>query len=84
MGQKEKLIQKLKSTPRNFTFHDAETLLTSFGFTRSNKGKTSGSRVIFFHETCGSIMLHQPHPQKELKVYQIRQLKEFLEQEGLI
>ncbi len=84
MGQKDKLIQALKSTPRDFTFHDAETLLGFLGFTRSNKGKTSGSRVIFFHETHGSIMLHKPHPQKELKVYQTRQLREFLEQEGLI
>lgn len=47
MGQKEKLIQSLKSRPKNFTFHDAETLLVFLGFTRSNKGKTSGSRVIF-------------------------------------
>lgn len=29
-------------------------------------------------------MLHKPHPQKELKKYQIKQLKEFLEQEDLI
>ena len=30
MGQKEKLIQSLKSRPKNFTFHDAETLLVFF------------------------------------------------------
>ena len=29
-------------------------------------------------------MLHKPHPQKELKAYQIKQLIEILEQEGLI
>ena len=29
-------------------------------------------------------MLHKPHSQKELKKYQIKQLKEFLEQEDLI
>lgn len=27
MGQKEKLIRRLKSKPKNFTFDDAETLL---------------------------------------------------------
>lgn len=27
MGQKEKLIQRLKSKPKDFTFDDAETLL---------------------------------------------------------
>lgn len=35
-------------------------------------------------ELHGNIMLHKPHSQKELKKYQIKQLKEFLEQEDLI
>ena len=52
--------------------------------TRSNKGKTSGSRVMFVNEEHGCILLHKPHPQKELKAYQIKQLIEILEQEGLI
>lgn len=31
-----------------------------------------------------SILMHKPHPRKELMDYQIKQLKEILEQEGLI
>lgn len=84
MGKKEKLIRRLKSKPKDFTFEDAETLLKYLEFTRSNKGKTSGSRVMFVSESHGSILLHKPHPQKELKAYQIKQLLEFLEQEELI
>lgn len=84
MGQKEKLIQRLKSKPKDFTFDDAETLLKYLDFIRSNKGKTSGSRVMFSNENHGNILLHKPHPQKELKAYQIKQLLEFLEQEDLI
>jgi len=84
MGQKEKLITHLKSNPKDFTFNDAETLLNYFGYFRSNKGKTSGSRVIFVNDNSGSILLHKPHPQKELKAYQIKQLIIVLEQEGLI
>lgn len=84
MGQKEKLIQRLKSKPKDFTFEDAETLLKYLEFTRSNKGKTSGSRVMFSSAEHGNILLHKPHPQKELKTYQIRQLVDFLEQEDLI
>ena len=64
MGQKEKLIEKLLSKPRNFTFNEAETLLGYFSYCRSNKGKTSGSRIIFTHLDYGSILLHKPHPQK--------------------
>ena len=84
MGQKEKLIQRLKSKPKDFSFDDAETLLKYLDYSRSNKVKTSGSRVIFINEKHGNILLHKPHPQKELKAYQIKQLLEILEQEGLI
>ncbi len=80
MGQKEKLIQRLKSKPKDFTFEDVETLLKYLDYIRSNKGKTSGSRVMFVSDEHGSILLHKPHPQKELKAYQIKQLIEILEQ----
>ena len=84
MGQKEKLIQRLKTRPKDFTFDEAESLLKYLDYLRSNKGKTSGSRVIFTSEKHPDILLHKPHPQKELKGYQVRQLIEILEQEGLI
>lgn len=85
MGQKEKLIKKIKSMPKDFTFEEAETLLGYFSYHRSNKGKTSGSRVIFTSEKHSSkILLHKPHPRKELLQYQLKQLVAQLEQEGLI
>lgn len=59
-------------------------LLDYLEFTKFNKGKTSGSRVMFTSEEHWSILLHKPHPQKELKAYQVRQLCDLLEQEGLI
>ena len=84
MGQKEKLIRKLKSMPKDFTFDDAARLLGCLSYSMSHKGKTSGSRVIFTSEQYPPILLHKPHPRKELLEYQIRQLIETLEQEGLI
>ena len=85
MGQKEKLILKIRSNPKTFTFDDAETLLGYFTYTRSNKGKTSGSRVMFTSaEYRTKILLHKPHPRKELLEYQVKQLIEQLEQEGLL
>jgi len=84
MGQKEKLIKKLKSRPKDFTFDEAETLLKYFTYNRSNKGRTSGSRVMFVSDEYAPILLHKPHPRKELLDYQIKQLIEVLEQEGLI
>ena len=84
MGQKEKLIQRLKARPKDFTFEDVETLLGLLTYSRSNKGKTSGSRVMFVSDSHPPIMMHKPHPRKELLAYQVKQLVEILEQEGLI
>ena len=40
MGTKEKLVDRLKSQPKDFTFGEAERLLTLFGYVKTNKGKT--------------------------------------------
>ena len=82
MGKKEKLIARLKSKPKDFTFEEAETLLGLLSYVRSDKGRTSGSRVIFTStEHNAPILLHKPHPRKELLSYQIKQL---IRAEGLI
>ena len=83
MSKKQKLIDKLKARSKNFEYDDAESLLLSLGFKKSNKGKTSGSRVKF---NAGDvpIELHKPHPAKELKPYQTNKILEILEREGLI
>ena len=83
MGKIEKLIERLKSNPKDFTFEEMQSLLLALGFELSNKGKTSGSRVKFFKDgVC--IILHKPHPRKELLAYQIKQVIEILSEEGLI
>lgn len=85
MSQKEKLIAKLKTRPKDFTFADAERLLGYFTYHRSNKGKTSGSRIMFVSDQYETkILLHKPHLRKELLEYQVKQLIEQLEQEGLL
>ena len=85
MGKKEKLIEKMKSNPKGFTYDDLATLLGCLSFHEGNKGKTSGSRVAFVNEERNiKILLHKPHPRKELPAYQVKQVLETLEQEGLI
>ena len=46
MGRKEKLIKELKKRPKTFAFADAESLLNYLDFVRSDKGRTSGSRIM--------------------------------------
>ena len=85
MGQKEKLIKRLKSKPRDFTFAELETLLRFLSYELDNKGRTSGSRVMFTNtETSSKVILHKPHPRKELLEYQVKQLLEQLKEEGVI
>ncbi len=84
MGRKEKLLKKLQTSPKTFTFEDAEGLLGCCSYHLSNKGRTSGSRVVFVSDEHPPVLLHRPHPQKELKEYQVKQLIQLLEQEGLL
>ncbi len=84
MSQKDKLIKKLKSRPKNMTFDEVESLLNSLDYKRSDKGRTSISRVIFESDKHPAILLHKPHPRKEMLEYQIKQIIEILETEELI
>ena len=36
MGTKEKLIERFKTQPKDFTFNELKTLLSGFGFELSN------------------------------------------------
>lgn len=82
MGNKQdKARDRLKSVPKDYTFTEARSLLASLGFTEYNKGKSSGSRVMFAKNGV-KILLHKPHPGNEMKQYAVRQLKEQLEKMG--
>lgn len=84
MGTKDKLIERFRRLPADFTFEEAESLLKGFGCVRCDKGKTSGSRVIFRNAGKRPIMLHRSHPQKTLKGYAVRQLPADLTESGFI
>ena len=85
MSRKEKLIERFKTHPTDFTTDELVRLLGSLSFFPDNKGKTSGSRMMFRSEQHSlQIMIHKPHPGNELRNYQIKQILELLEQEELI
>ena len=63
--------------------NEAESLLLSLGFVKSNKGKTSGSRIIFKRNQA-PIVINKPHPQKELQPYQILDILKALKEEEII
>ena len=84
MARRDKLIEKLRRHPRDFTWDELVSLLKSLGYKFIKSGKTTGSRRHFLHPDHGVICLYQPHPGNVLKKYQVDQILEVLEQEGLI
>lgn len=83
MAKFEKLVARLLSSPKDFNYQEAKTLLQHFGFVEFNKGKTSGSRIEFV-KAEDTILLHKPHPNGDLKIYQVNQLIKALQDLKLI
>ena len=85
MSKDEKLIKRLLSKPKDFTYNELRKVLTNLGYEESQSGKTSGSRVAFIDKNSNHIIrLHKPHPNNELKQYQIEQIIEELQSRRLI
>lgn len=83
MGTKEKLIERFKTLPNNFTWNELVRLFAAFGYEISNKGKTSGSRVVF-KKGESAYLAHKPHPDSLIKPYVMKQVYEFLKNNNLI
>lgn len=85
MGTKEKLIERFKRQPKDFSFVELTHLFRIFGFELSQKGKTSGSRVEFVNiEKELSYGAHKPHPDSAIKSYVMKQVLEFLTSNKII
>ena len=84
MTKHNKLISKLLSKPKDFTWQELAKVLAGFGYEQISAGKTGGSRVRFVHAQYPSIILHRPHPQPILKHYQIEDIINLLTQEELL
>ncbi len=85
MSKKQKLINRLLLRPKDFNYNQLKSLLISLGYSESNQGKTSGSRVALVNEKNSHIIrLHKPHPQNILKSYQIDMIIGELLKENLI
>lgn len=84
MSKKKKLIEKLRSKPKDLSWNELVSLLQYLGFEEKKTGKTSGSRTLFMDENGLTIRTHKPHPAKILKNYALLEIKKLLENNGLI
>ena len=79
MSQKEDLLKRLSSKPKDFTIPEMDSLMTKCGCEKKNRGKTSGSAVAYIHVATGRVFkCHLPHPRKEFPSYVIDQAIDFL------
>ncbi|GHV12717.1 hypothetical protein FACS1894162_8770 [Bacteroidia bacterium] len=83
MSTKDKLIERLKKQPKDFTFDETVRLFILLGFTKSNKGKTSGSRVIFENGN-DQFLTHKPHPASIMKEGAVKQMLNYLKDNNYI
>ena len=83
MSTKEKLIERFKTVPSDFTFDELVRLFNIFGYVLGNKGATSGSRI-FFQKGNDCITLHKPHPGNIIKIGAMKSVNKELKQRNLI
>jgi predicted RNA binding protein YcfA (HicA-like mRNA interferase family) len=84
MSKTQKLLAILasKPVPRDFLWSDFVTLMRHLGY-QEHSG--AGSRRKFIHSSTKQVIsLHEPHPGKELKVYQVKEVVEALKSAGLL
>lgn len=84
MSKHEKLLQRLRSKPTDFSWTELKGLLAGFGYELAAGGRIGGSRVRFLHPERPPIIMHKPHPTPVLKRYQVEQILEFLKKEGVL
>ncbi|MFG6428265.1 type II toxin-antitoxin system HicA family toxin [Lepagella muris] len=80
MGTKDKLIERFKRLPKDFTYEEVVRLLKIFGYTEYNKGATSGSRVRFVRGQGIFLDFHKPHPGSIMKMGTMRSIMSHLKE----
>ena len=71
------------SIPGDFTFDEFKSALEILGYSMTNKGKTSGSRVAFIKEQS-IIRIHKPHPKNIVKKGALKDVVKYLKDNNLI
>jgi len=84
MSRQEKLLIRLLSIPKDFSWEELIKVLAQFGYIEIKKGKTGGSRRKFVDRHKNIISLHKPHPSNIVKEYAIKDVIAELKEKGHI
>ena len=83
MSTKEKLIERFKRQPKDFTWEELVWLFGIFDFVMDNRGKASGSRVRFKNNNY-VFYAHKPHPSNVIKESTLKKTLYYLKSNGFI
>ncbi|RZL31578.1 MAG: type II toxin-antitoxin system HicA family toxin [Pedobacter sp.] len=67
MSRNGKLLSRLLSVPKDFSWDELVSLLAYYGIKKIRSGKTGVSRRKFVDPNNNIISLHEPHPSKIMK-----------------
>lgn len=82
VARKDKLITRLLSKPKDFTWGEACTVMIASGFALTNR---AGSRRVFKHvESKLKVSMHEPHSRTHLLPYELDYLIDGLKGTGQI
>ena len=84
MSKKTKLIAKLQSNPKDFTWNDAKAVMQTCGFDLLNARGGGSGRMFRNASTKQKVRLHEPHPQNTLLPYMVDLIVEALKNAGEI
>jgi predicted RNA binding protein YcfA (HicA-like mRNA interferase family) len=82
MTKHQKVVARLLAKPSDFEWRELKVLMETFGYELKTTG---GSGRKFIHpETRATLFLHESHPGRILKAFQVKDAIHFLKQEGHI
>jgi hypothetical protein len=80
MSRQEKALQRLVSVPKDFTWSELVTLMKSLSYDLQKAG--GSGRKFVLTQTKSTLFIHEPHPAKVLKPYQVRDVIHHLQKDG--
>jgi hypothetical protein len=82
LSRLQKAIDRLLAKPSDYTWDELLSLMTALGYELRTSG--GSSRKFFDPVTQALFFMHEPHPSKILKAYQVRAVIQFLHQQRRI
>lgn len=79
MSQRDALIERLLSKPKDFTLQELDRLMGQCHCEKDSRGRTSGSAINYCHVPTKRVFsCHRPHPGSIIKPYLVKEIIQFL------